>query len=131
MGGGGQGVGGALETLAQFFVLLQQVFRVGYIAIGSGSSSLHRFRGSSRVRNTRVLLDSGHGGKTTGLHGERGNRTRPFQEQCWYQNRMTGPICCQRKMHGNYPSVAKACTFARFRPERNVFENRRESESRR
>src|SRR5271169_2610177 len=25
---------------------------------------------------------------------------------------MSGAFCCQRKMHENYPSVAKACTFA-------------------
>src|SRR5450759_2567346 len=30
--------------------------------------------------------------------------------------------CCQRKMQGNYPSVAKACTFASLKGRPNRFD---------
>src|ERR1035438_5902928 len=34
---------------------------------------------------------------------------------------MSGSICCQPKMQGNYPSVAKACTFASRKGRPNRF----------
>src|SRR3979411_2899287 len=36
------------------------------------------------------------------------------------QNRKARGFCCQRKMHGNYPSVAKLCTFNSFDPGRSI-----------
>ena len=112
MGGGSESVGGALGTLPQFLVFLQQVFRAGQIAVRTDSSGWHKFRGSSRVRNTRVLLDRGHEEKATGLDTGRGDApdiahgTPVNKIVCQAQFVVNG------KCNRNYPSVAKACTFA-------------------
>ena len=44
------------------------------------------------------------------IRGE-GKLQSPLAAKCQYKNRMSGRKRCQRKMHGNYPSVAKACTL--------------------
>jgi hypothetical protein len=114
VGSRAEGVCSALESLPQILVFLKQVLRARYISVRSGgSSSWHRFWDPSRVRNTPVLVDSGHEENHRFMRGE-GESHRLVRAQVQYKNRMSGAIRCQRKMHENYPSVAKGCTFERF-----------------